>query len=173
MLGGAGAQTRWTVGRRKGTRDNGTVLRSTPGPDSQKVLFPPLHCRKAEPGLHPGGGEPHLQLLGVTAVSQVLRQEGSEGPHDVMEGGQCTIHEHTALHQGQTHGQAGQPAGRQPALGQQAMMSARIKSQHSEEDCVGCGRQRSRLPQDQAWGDSRVWNSGVVGQCRRGLLFPF
>lgn len=53
---------------------------------------------------------PHLELAGVTAAGQVLRQEGSEGPHDVVEGRQATVHVHTALHQGQAHSQAGQPA---------------------------------------------------------------
>lgn len=54
--------------------------------------------------------EPHLQLRGV-AAGQVLRQEGSERPHEVVEGGQCAVQAHTAPHQGQAHGQAGQPAG--------------------------------------------------------------
>lgn len=62
-------------------------------------------------------GEPHLQLVGVAAAGQVLQQEGSEGPRDVVEGGQRAVQEHTALHQSQTHSQAGQPAGRQATVG--------------------------------------------------------
>lgn len=57
----------------------------------------------------PGGQDTHLECAGVTAVSQVLRQQGCERPRDVGEGRQCGIHEHTALEQGQAHGQAGQP----------------------------------------------------------------
>lgn len=56
---------------------------------------------------------PYLERRRAAAGGQVLRQEGSEGPRDVVEGGQGAIGEHTAPHQSQTHGQAGQPAGRE------------------------------------------------------------
>ena len=56
---------------------------------------------------------PHLERGRAAAGGQVLRQEGSEGPRNVVEGGQGAIGEHTAPHQSQTQGQAGQPAGRE------------------------------------------------------------
>lgn len=71
----------------------------------------------------------------MTAAGQVLRQEGSEGPHDVVEGRQAPVQEHTALHQGQAHGQAGQPAratGR-PASGREATVRQRPGSPHGPE----------------------------------------
>lgn len=52
--------------------------------------------------------KPHLKLLGLAAVRQVICEEGSERPHDGVEGWQGPVHGHTALQQGQAHGQAGQ-----------------------------------------------------------------
>ena len=53
-------------------------------------------------------GKPHLELLRVAAVRQVIREEGSERPRDGVEGWQGPVHEHAALQQGQAHSQAGQ-----------------------------------------------------------------
>lgn len=60
------------------------------------------------------------------AFGQVLHQEGFEGLHDVVEGRQRAIQEHTALHQSQTHGQAGQSArgDQDPASGHEAKQRA-------------------------------------------------
>lgn len=70
------------------------------------------------------GRRPHLELGGVTAASQVLHQQGSQRPHNGVEGWQRAVELRAALHQSQTHSQAGQSAGgwggRHPALGPEA-----------------------------------------------------
>lgn len=57
------------------------------------------------------GRRPHLELWGVTAAGQVLCQQGSQRPHNGVEGRQRPVELRAALHQSQTHSQAGQSGG--------------------------------------------------------------